>query len=292
MTAHARTTNIDAPAEALRDMIADLTRTRSHRERLAQRPAAAGGPTTHFTRVPPLLLQLRYADWTGGDDRTGTGYESRPAASLEALDALIRIDLAAARWLRDLGIDDPVDTIDPETLLPIPATGTIRCVELLGAQLPNLNRCRRSRPVIDQQTRRVTCCTWHGVDHDVRRWWTQARITTGWDAAAWVPDNTCPSCGERRKMRVRLAERIGFCVECHETWTASGEPGYQVLADHIRLESELAATRVRLPVGPCSCPWPRPAEAVAEQYRLAGLCPRCGSASCRHAVRSPGRKTS
>lgn len=269
MTVHTRTAHVDTAADDLRTLIADLTRTRSHREHLT----ATIGHTTvghaHFTKVPPLLVQLQYADTPGGNDRSGAGYESRPAASIEALDTLVNIDLEAARWVRDLGEDDP--------------SSTIGCVALLGGLLASAIRCKRRHPVINHQSRKVTCCTWHAIDHDVRRWWTQARIVTGWDAPAWRPDNTCPACGVRRSLRIRLAERVGFCVECRETWPTTD---YQVLAEHIRVESEMERTRLRLPVGPCFCSWPR-----SMSVGLAALCPRCGAASCRYAVHSSGRKS-
>lgn len=265
--AHRQTSIVDTAADQVRDMITDLTRTTSHRERLDTRPAAAGGPLTHFTRVPALLAQLQMTDQTSETGaRSGTGFESRPAASIEALDTLVRIDLEAARWVRDLGEDDP--------------STTIRCVVLLGALLPSANRCdphRRGR-----QDAGRWCCTWHAVEHDVRRWWTQARITTGWDRAAWCPDNTCPSCGVRRSLRIRLEERIGFCTECREVWPPDS---YQVLAEHVREESD-ERRRAVVAAGPCVCRWPQ-ATGVSG---LAALCPRCGSASCEHAVRSTGRK--
>lgn len=276
MSAHARHAHIDAAADDLRDMIRDLTTTTSHREHLGHRPQAAGGPTTHFTKVPPLLDQLQWGDWTKGAGRSGAGYESRPAASLEPLDTLVWIDLAAARWVRDLGEDDPATTIG--------------CVQLLGGLLPSAHRCQAHRPAVDPNTGEITCCTWHAIEHDVRRWWTQARLTTGWDAPAWRPDSTCPNCGERRTLRIRLEERIGFCVKCRETWTPSGDPGYQVLGDHIRMEAD-ARAESRTPVGPCWCPWPLSSRQSEWRGRLFGMCPRCGSASCRHAIRQVRRKS-
>lgn len=279
-----RRTMIDQPADDLRDMIADLTRTRSHRERLATRPEAAGGPLTHFTKVPPLLAQLQMTDPTSeAGARSGSGFESRPAASLEAIDALLRIDLEASRWVRDMGEDDP--------------SSTIACVSRLGGLLASAHRCKGTRghqhdgrchDGLTELTHGVGvagsgwCCTWHAVEHDVRRWWTQARIVTGWDRAAWCPDNTCPSCGVRRSLRIRLEDRIGVCVECRETWPPDS---YQVLAEHIRSESDERRAAVSV-AGPCMCRWPQ----VLAVAGLAGLCPRCGSASCDHAVRSTGRK--
>lgn len=327
MTARAhRHVAVDQAADDLRDMIADLTRTRSHRERLATRPQAAGGPVTHFTKVPPLLAQLQMTDPTSeAGARSGSGFESRPAASLEAIDALLRIDLEASRWVRDLGEDDPGDDLEVVSRSPtphgpacltchhrscqrirrgeivvrraIPGSGTAACVRLLGSLLPSANRCKGTRghqhdgrchDGMVELDRGVGvagsgwCCTWHAVEHDVRRWWTQARIVTGWDRAAWCPDNTCPACGVRRSLRIRLEDRIGVCVECRETWPPDS---YQVLAEHIRSESDERRAAVSV-VGPCMCRWPQSLATVG----LAGLCPRCGSATCEHAVRSTGRK--
>lgn len=277
MTAHARHQHTDAAGDDIRDMLTDLTRIRTHREQLQAKVGNTVVGHSHFTKVPPLLAQLRYADWTKGTERGGSGYESRPAASIEALTVLSMIDLEASRWIRDLGEDDP--------------STTIGCVCRLGGLMASAVRCRRSRPLIDHEAGKVSCCTWHAIAHDVTRWWTQARIVTGWDLPAWRPDNTCPNCGVRRSLRIRLSERIGLCVECHETWAPDSDPGYQVLADHIREESE-AGRRLQVTAGPCWCPWPLSARQEAWRGRLFGICPRCGSSSCRHAVRSARRKSS
>jgi hypothetical protein len=106
----------------------------------------------------------------------------------------------------------------------------------------------------------------------------QARIVTGWDSPAWSPDNTCPQCGERGTLKVRLAEHIAMCKNdaCRATWD---ETTIGLLADHIRAESE--AERVAAPgVGPCWCPWPAPL--IPD---MTWQCPRCGSARCTHAAR-------
>lgn len=265
----------DTAGDELRRMIAELARPHRHREHYV-RDRVAGGPawaSDHVTDVPPLLVQLRFADAPQGSSRSGAGYESRPAAPLESLDTLTRIDLEVSRWVRDLGEDDPTSTID--------------CVSLLGGLLPSATRCDRPRAHRDRDTGRVDCCTWHAVELDVRRWWTQARIVTGWDSPPWRPDNTCPQCGVRRSLRIRLAERIGFCAECHETW---GPQEYQVLAEHVRLESE--EQRQAVQVGPCWCPWPPSVAQVEWRGQLFGLCPRCGSTSCRHAVKLTRRRSS
>jgi hypothetical protein len=235
----------DEAGDELRTMLRDLARSHRHREPFTR--TDDGGTSWaghHTTFVPPLLVQ--------------------------ALDTLTRIDLGAARWVRDMGEDDPGSTIG--------------CVVRLGALLPSAKRCHRQRAVLEDITRRVTCCTWHAVEADVRRWWTQARIVAGWDSPPWRPDNTCPVCGVRRALRVRLSDRVGFCTECHETWAPQD---YQSLAEHIRLESEAEGTRIRLRRGPCLCVWPE-----VPRPGLVGLCPRCGSASCRWAVYAAGEGSS
>jgi hypothetical protein len=251
----------DEADDEVRAMVAELTRSHRHRETYTRQVGATLWTGQHVTEVPSLLVQLRYASASGqGGSRSGSGFESRPAASLESLATLTMIDLEVSRWVRDLGEDDP--------------TSTVACVQLLGGLLPSATRCKLTHG-------RTGCCTWHEVERDVRRWYTQARIITGWDAPAWRPDNTCPNCAVRRSLRIRLAERVGFCTECRETWSPAD---YQVLAEHIRNESQ--ADRVPLDPGPCWCPWPVDDVVVG----LAKLCPRCGSARCRHAVRKAGER--
>jgi hypothetical protein len=115
------------------------------------------------------------------------------------------------------------------------------------------------------------------LERDVRRWWAQARVVTGWDSPAWRPDNSCPMCAEHGTLRVRLAEKVGLCTECRETWD---ETNIGLLADHIREES--AAARPPLELVLCWCPWPAP----PFEFRAGGwgaLCPACGSKDCHRA---------
>lgn len=241
----------------VQEMIAELTRPHSHREHYTTRVGATTWGRDHVTKVPPLIDQLQHASPSGEGLGRGGGYESRPVARVEALDVLTWIDDEAARWVRRLGEDDP--------------GFTGRCVTLLGSLLPAQRHCGQRRP------KSPGCCTRHSIEADVRRWWTQARIVTGWDTAPWRPDNTCPHCGKRGGLRIRLEQRVGMCVECRESWDPSS---YQQLGEHIRAESETARRAV---AGPCWCPWPlEPIEGAAALY---AMCPRCGSARCRHAVR-------
>lgn len=232
----------------LADYVRELTEPHTHAEHYTIRQGASWRGLDHTTKVPSLLTQLWDNDTPSASAQDGPrpGFRSRPAARLEALDTAVRIDLQASRWVRDLGEDDPDDTA--------------ACVRRLHSLMPS-----------------ALLVTRREVERDVRSWWLQARIVTGWDSPAWTPDSTCPQCDERGTLRVRLAEHIGMCTNdgCRATWD---EQSIGLLADHIRSES--AERRPRVLPGPCWCPWPKPA--IAD---LSRLCPRCGSARCTHALR-------
>lgn len=234
------------------DYVRDLTRTHTHRERYTTNRGGTTYTRDHVTTVAPLLTQLWASDTPSSSTEEGPrpGYASRPAARLEALDVAVRIDLAAARWVRDLGHDDPVDTT--------------ACIRLLASLLPNEPRETQA-----------------AIERDIRSWWTQARIVTGWDSPPWRPDNTCPMCSERGTLRVNLALQAGMCVECRETWD---QTNIGLLADHIRGESEAEKPAAADPV-PCVCPWPHPG--MGDRW---GVCPACGSAACVHALAVAARE--
>lgn len=234
----------------LADYIRELTETHTHREHYTIRHNGTWYGANHITTAPPLMAQLWAADTPSNavEDGPRAAYTSRPAARLEALDVAVRIDLEVARWVRDLGEDDPGDTAD--------------CLRLFHGLLA-------SAPEV---TRRAAL-------RDVRRWWTQARVATGWDSPAWKPDNTCPVCGARGSLRVNLAAQGAFCTDCRETWDHSN---IGLLADHIRAESH-AEKQPKQPRGACWCPWPKPI--VPD---LSVQCAGCGSARCRHALLERG----
>lgn len=163
---------------------------------------------SHITTAPPLLTQLAEASEPSPSAEAGLPRPaaSRPAARLDAIDTLIRIDLEAARWVRDWGEDDPGDTI--------------RCVRLVGS--------------LSVSAGAVSA---RAAENDVRKWWTWARVITGWDMPAWQPDNTCPLCGTRGSLRVRVVDKLASCINdpCRETWN---EDTIGLLADHVRRENQ------------------------------------------------------
>ncbi|WP_447643182.1 DUF7341 domain-containing protein [Nocardioides zeae] len=249
------------------DMIAELVDRHTHREHYAI--DVVSGPSgyrlgqSHRVDVPSLLDQLRDATPTStgdtdGGSAMGSGFRSQPAAHLESLDALIRIDLEAAAWIRDVGEDDDGDTA--------------ACVRRVGALMASMDRCHRYRPH-RRSDGTIGCCQWHAAEADVRRWWVQARIITGWDSPAWRPDATCPMCDERGSLRVRLAARAAMCVACSDTWDPS-TIGH--LADHIRAET-FEVRDLRRPPACGRVPGWEP-----EDLRV--LCPSCGSSRCQRAL--------
>jgi hypothetical protein len=182
------------------DMVRELCEPTKHRQ--PYHLTLTGRTYHHATISPPLLLQLADAITPSGSAGAGAARPaaSRPAARLDAIDTAARIEIDAARWLRTLDQDDAGDLVD-----------VVRRAGTHAATEPRLAR-------------------------DIRRWWTWARIATGWDLPAWQPDNTCPLCGTRGSLRIRLVEQLATCTNdpCRETWDATT---IGLLADHIRAEN-------------------------------------------------------
>lgn len=160
----------------------------------------------HRTTNPSLLEQLWSTVVASNSTESGVrAFASKPAARIDSIDVANDIDREAFDWLTRLG------------RRPDSMTDTIAAVRLIGAL---------ARSQDDQMQRDIL--------HDVRSWWIRARVLTGWDSPAWRPDNTCPLCGAKGGLRVRLEARTATCVECREAWDA-GSIG--LLADHIRAEN-------------------------------------------------------
>jgi hypothetical protein len=254
----------------VQDMVEELSLPHVHREHY-ELDLVAGGPRwglNHTTRVPSLLAQLEHSMPSSQGESSGArGFESRPAARLEALDALIRIDKDVADWCV---------VLDPSRAVP---ASTAEAVVRLGSLMPRVERCHRARPL--RKDRAIVCCPWHRVESDIRSWWAQARILAGWDSPAWQPHASCPLCGKSGSLRIRLSANVGTCTSCRETWDPST---IGVLAEHIRVEAFRRSSDRR--VEPCWCPWPTPVD------RMGPLCPRCGSARCHRAITASMEKSS
>lgn len=191
------------PAYETAVRVDQLTHPHTHRERHEYDAHGTRWSTWHYTRVPSLLDQLLHLQPGGTGDTSRGGFRSQPPGRIEAIDTHDLIDTESARWIRRLGYDDDRDT-----------PGCIQLLHGLHASQPDETR--------------------DAIRVDIRHWWTMARIATGWDTPAWRPANTCPLCGKRGTLRVRLASQIAHCIDCRETWTPDT---IGLLADHIRAEN-------------------------------------------------------
>lgn len=185
----------------IHDHVNELTSGRTHRQ-----PYTHGTETRyHRTYVPALIDQLDSDCARPTNEQGFAGYQSAAPLWLEPQDTVAWIDEQAANWLWRLAK-----------------------TENLGDTKLSIRRLHGLWASQDVETKRR-------IEKDVRAWWTTARVVSGWDSVAWKPDNTCPLCGERRSLRIKLADQIGFCTGCRECWTAET---IGLLADHIRAESE------------------------------------------------------
>lgn len=187
----------------IHDIHEELTRQHTHRERYERTEKGTSWKQDHVTLVPALIDQLSEAQPQSQKSEGGGGFGSRPAARIEALDTLALIDHESAAWVRKLGEDDP--------------GSTKACVSKLHGLWAGVDEVAQK-----------------AIERDMRKWWNQARIVSGWDSSAWRPDNTCPMCNERRSLRIRIWDQVALCVGCRDTWD---ETSIGLLAEHIRFEN-------------------------------------------------------
>ncbi|MFT4189881.1 MAG: hypothetical protein QM621_15060 [Aeromicrobium sp.] len=242
------------PLPSTVDQIHELTEHHQQRTPFERDIIATNGSSTRYTEVyvtnhEPLITQLAGSEKPasqGGEVGAATP-SSKPAAHLDALDAVALIDHLAHAWLDHLGQPARLDTI--------------AAVRRVGSLLPRLDPCPQPRP---------DCCEHHELARDIRRWWIRARVLTGWESPAWKPDATCPVCGERRTVMIRMTSEVATCTHCRETWDADT---IGLLAEHVRFETEQA--RVVRPIATACAP----TDELDDAPRMM-LCPDCGSARC------------
>jgi hypothetical protein len=199
----------------LHQMIRELTQPTQHREPYLRKRK----PRYHTTHNPPLLVQLDESALPSNNrtDGAGTIAGSRPTANVDAIDTARRINHDATAWLAhyDWIINSNTEHFTREMRHWWTNDGDI------------IDRVRRLAPIARHDP---------NLAHDIQRWWTWARITTGWDQPAWKPDNTCPLCARRGTLRIRLADKLATCIDdtCRATWD---EATIGLLADHIRTEN-------------------------------------------------------
>lgn len=161
--------------------------------------------TVHHTHTMPSLLDQLHAAVVPGEvyveDDAGHIHRtprSIPPARLEAINACLTIDAAAAMWAKRLK-------------LAVRETAADNIRALIGAQT-------------DSDTEKELLV-------ELRRWYSSAAVLTGWERPPWRPDVPCPLCGQKG-LRVRLDRSTASCVQCGEGWT---EQTIGLLAEHVRV---------------------------------------------------------
>jgi hypothetical protein len=197
--------------------------------------AAGRAPRYHRTVAPPLLEQLWQSIEPSGSAEAGVARPaaSKPAARLDAIDTAQRIDAQVGAWLDLLDSAPARAKATGLTESELRLLESVNRLRHLASLIPGLDHCG-NRPTYDQQG--PICCNPHEIEHHIHRWWTWARVVTGWDTPAWQPANTCPLCGTRSSLRVRLDDQRATCINdaCRETW---GPDTIGLLAEHIRREN-------------------------------------------------------
>lgn len=202
--------------------------------------SAGKAPQYHRTNEPPLLEQLWASAAQSGSTEAGVTRpaSSRPTARLDAIDTAVRIDSQVDVWLNKLNSTPPVPrrTGTPATETEVRLNESVSRLRHLASLGPSIDYCGRVKPERDRKPKQVICCDAHRLEADITRWWTWARVVTGWDTPAWQPANTCPLCGIRGTLRVRLDEQRATCINdaCRETWDSFT---IGLLAAHIRTEN-------------------------------------------------------
>lgn len=171
------------------------------------------------TTMPSLLTQLAQAiipgeAYTEDDPTAASSFGPRPPARLDAIDRLLAITAASARWCASLHLrlrDQPERNIRA----------------LVGAAA-----------VLDSDTMRT-------LRDDLHTWRTWAATVTGWQRPPDTPRAPCPLCEHYSTLRVRLDRYTACCLHCGGAWDHAN---IGLLADYVRqylAASEQAARAAR-----------------------------------------------
>lgn len=163
------------------------------------------------TNLPSLLNQLADAVVPGETyvegDAARPGFASRPPARIDAIDRLLAIEAAAARWVASIGL-----VVRPTT------EANIRALVGISGTLDS--------------------DTLDALTYEVTTWRTWAATVTGWQSPPWRPRVGCPVCDKVGSLRIRLDQKTACCMDCGEAW---GPDEIGLLAEHIRVAGEVTA---------------------------------------------------
>lgn len=244
----------------LQDMVNELTTEHIHDEPYVpdRSGAAPRFVARHRAKVPSLIDQLLEPATGAKGDMSGSEAQARPAVRVEAHDTIALIAEASGEWIDHLGGTIPAEGLRGHKIAAHRGSGVKRSLVRLRALHAGLRDCGRAvggrfaievdeDPEFDSKDSllgeerrdepkvREWCCESHHIEEDVRSWWRQARIISGWDSPTYRPRATCPQCSDIRSLRVNLGAHTAVCVACRTVW---GPGNIGLLAEHIRLEVE------------------------------------------------------
>lgn len=155
------------------------------------RPGWEAIPSNITTSHEPLIDQLNdslTASTMAGDKFSGNP-KSKPPIRLDAIALIQRIDRESTMIGHRLGIETTRNL-------------TTRLSRIAGASAD------------------LPPDAAEGIDKNTRAWVVAARVITGHDANPYQPNVPCPNvdCERRSSLRIRLEDRIGYCVACGGTW--------------------------------------------------------------------------
>lgn len=218
----------------LADLADELTRPRKHLEPIYDRDKHRNRRMRRVwaTDQDSLLDQLAravipgevYAE-EGGHTRVAP--ESCPPARLDAIDRLLAIEVASARWCASMR-------------LPLRETAPENIRALVG----------RSGDLDETELRILAS--------EMRAWRTWAATVTGWEIPPARPVAPCLSCGQMGTLRVREERHTACCMACGSGWD---EATIGLLAEHIeawRRERRIQVDRAWQPAAPLHTGQPCP----------------------------------
>lgn len=145
---------------------------------------------------PSLLDQLEEAVQQSSTEGAygGGAAKSKPAARLDALAVLQRIDHQSTNRARGMGL---------------------------------------GRMPLRPRLTAIADAVGHQPDDQIKAWWVAARCATGWETHPYSPDVPCPNteCERRSTLRIRLDASIASCIECGAVWD---EHNYVQLGEYVR----------------------------------------------------------
>lgn len=197
------------------DHIRELTQAYTTNEMVTQPINGIDTRRVHTVRHPSLLNQLRNAGHgstnLSNSDAARSAAGSKPAAHLEALDVIARIDTQSRHLALSVEAGD----------------------------IPNL----------EARLLAISGKVGGETHHRVRSWWAAARLATHHDTPPMRPHGVpCLSCWAIDTLRIHVEDEFAACTSCGEVWDRSGDPGHGTLitlADHVKWCTDHDITKAR-----------------------------------------------